>query len=262
MPYKHLNKEDRGDIEALLKIGESQSRIAKQLGVNRSTVSREIRRNGNLQPNESITLKRANKPAILQEDCRHFRGSGKAQEKFRALEAYQKRKVIHSKEVSRKYNRAEADQKATGRRAAANSLRTILSPETNNLLENYVLHRLTDERWSPEQIAGRLKRIYGVSISPSTIYSYIYRKENKKKLTPFLRHHGNKYRRKRGTNKRIEKQRKDARLSIHDRPVAADLRSRIGDLEGDTIVGLDPTDRILTHNDRATGECRLRLVLG
>ena len=27
-------------------------------------------------------------------------------------------------------------------------------------------------------------------------------------------------------------------------------------------MGLDPKDRILTHNDRATGECRIRRVLG
>lgn len=34
-----------------------------------------------------------------------------------------------------------------------------------------------------------------------------------------------------------------------------------GDLEGDTIVGLDKKDRIATHVDRTSGECQLGLVL-
>lgn len=38
-------------------------------------------------------------------------------------------------------------------------------------------------------------------------------------------------------------------------------RTRLGDFEGDTIVGLDKKDRVATHVDRASGECNLGLVI-
>lgn len=43
--YKQLTVQQRYQIEALLQIGCSQSRIALQLGVHRSTISRELKRN-------------------------------------------------------------------------------------------------------------------------------------------------------------------------------------------------------------------------
>lgn len=47
--YSHLSLEQRYQIEALLKAGHSQSEIAHQLGVHKSTVSRELKRNGQWQ---------------------------------------------------------------------------------------------------------------------------------------------------------------------------------------------------------------------
>lgn len=40
--FKHLNQNDRDRLEALLDAGESQTEIAKILGVNKSTISREL----------------------------------------------------------------------------------------------------------------------------------------------------------------------------------------------------------------------------
>lgn len=40
--FKHLNQHDRDRLEALLDVGESQTEIAKILGVNKSTISREV----------------------------------------------------------------------------------------------------------------------------------------------------------------------------------------------------------------------------
>lgn len=44
-PYKHLTREQRYQISALIKIGLSPSRIAKEINCNRSTISRELKRN-------------------------------------------------------------------------------------------------------------------------------------------------------------------------------------------------------------------------
>ena len=43
--YRHLSYEQRCQIYALKKSGESQSSISQQLGVHKSTISRELKRN-------------------------------------------------------------------------------------------------------------------------------------------------------------------------------------------------------------------------
>jgi len=56
MNYKQLNFEQRIEIRSFLKIGYLQSQIAKQLGVHKSTISREIKRNSGLRgyrPNQA-----------------------------------------------------------------------------------------------------------------------------------------------------------------------------------------------------------------
>jgi len=45
MHYKQLTREERYQISALLKIGHNQTEIAKMLGKDRSTISRELKRN-------------------------------------------------------------------------------------------------------------------------------------------------------------------------------------------------------------------------
>lgn len=46
MSYKHLKPEDRIVIDTLLLESRDYSYIAERLGVNKSTISREIKRNG------------------------------------------------------------------------------------------------------------------------------------------------------------------------------------------------------------------------
>ena len=45
MHYKQLTREERYQISALLKMGHNQTEIAKMLGKDKSTISREIKRN-------------------------------------------------------------------------------------------------------------------------------------------------------------------------------------------------------------------------
>ena len=45
MGYHHLTRDERCQIYALLKRGDSKSAIAKALGVDRSTTYREVQRN-------------------------------------------------------------------------------------------------------------------------------------------------------------------------------------------------------------------------
>src|SRR5437868_10101810 len=68
--YHHLKYEDRCQIYALIKNGISQSKIAKQLGVNRSTITRELRRNKgksryNYEQAQKRAVERRNKASSL-----------------------------------------------------------------------------------------------------------------------------------------------------------------------------------------------------
>lgn len=120
----------------------------------------------------------------------------------------------------------------------------------NKKLKRYIERKLR-KYWSPEQIAGRLKLRYDKTIlCHETIYQFIYRQ--REDLKKFLRCQKGKYRKRYGTKKR-EKAREEARKKRIDmRPKIADERKRLGDFEGDTIVG-EKKERILTHVDRMSG---------
>ena len=258
MSFKHITAEDRSIVATLINEQRRSSYIARRLGVDRSTISRELNRN-QIKPRPVIQAQPP-RPAILDVDCRHKRGSGKAQDKYEAATVYS-RKLLEAKQHNRFYTSREANKRAVSRRRLANGKRTRLVHGSDSWLETYVRSHLVHDQWSPEQIAGELRANHAIVIYPQTIYDYIYLCPDKKRLFKYLRHGGNPYRHKRGTNARIKA--RGANLpSIHKRPAIVLKRTRLGDLEGDTIVGLDHKDRIATHVDRASGECRLGLALG
>lgn len=198
--YKQFNKESRKELATLLRAHLLPRECASQLGVDKSSVTREVAR--------------------YKDDDGMYRG-GSAHKKY--LE-----------------NRKRAKQKE----------RKI---ENDTTLRKHILKRL-GERDSPEQIAGRIKREGTLqTISYETIYKWIFneRPELKKQLRRIG--HKGKYRRKRGTKIR-EKAREEAKVvRLDKRPSVVEERSRLGDFEGDTIIGKEKTQRLLTNVDRASG---------
>jgi IS30 family transposase len=88
-------------------------------------------------------------------------------------------------------------------------------------------------------------------IGKDSIYKFIYAKE--KGLIKYLRCQKGKYRRRYGTRIR-EKQREEMKKKrIDKRPEIVEKRERIGDWEGDTIIGKEKTVHILTHVERKSG---------
>ena len=108
-------------------------------------------------------------------------------------------------------------------------------------------HYLVEEQWSPEQISGYLAK-KGIKISHETIYAWNREdKRNYGNLYTYQRHrlkHRNRY-------VGAGKSHIHDRRSIHDRPIEADGK-RFGDLEMDTIVGLNNQQAIVTLVDRST----------
>ena len=110
---------------------------------------------------------------------------------------------------------------------------------------------LLNKDYSPEQIAGRTK-LGGVScISVERIYQYVWLDKKKGgKIYTHLRRKGRKYR-KRGNAKDTRGIIKD-RVGIEQRPAIVEDKTRLGDLEIDTVIGQNHKGALLTINDRVS----------
>jgi transposase, IS30 family len=146
------------------------------------------------------------------------------------------------------YNARTAQQKTAARRIQANQRFHKLVAGAK--LTQYVVRRLK-RYWSPEQIAGRLKHETGKDIvSYWAIYQYVLAHPHLKRYLRRLK----PYRRRWGTTKRQQIRNVTSKRSIDARPEAANHRSRIGDWEGDTVVGIAGGDRLATYADRKSGK--------
>jgi len=157
-------------------------------------------------------------------------------------------KEIKRNSIDGKYHARIAKEKTKKRRIIANQrFRKI---ENDKWLRGYVIKKLK-QHWSPEQISGRLWIKYQRKIGKDCIYHWIY--EKRKDLVKYLRCQKGKYRRRYGTRIR-EKQREEAKIRrIDKRPEVVDRRERVGDWEGDTVIGKEKTKRLLTNVDRKSG---------
>ena len=124
--------------------------------------------------------------------------------------------------------------------------------EQNRRLQQYVGNKLK-QYWSPEQIAGRLKRAYPHSpqmhLSPSTIYSWL--KRNKAAgggLYTYLRQGLRARRKKYGS--RSQRGKIPDRRPISQRPAVVETRIEPGHWEGDSMVGKSHGSFIATHVER------------
>ena len=106
--------------------------------------------------------------------------------------------------------------------------------------------------WSPEMIAGRLKKDNGQRvISHETIYQYIYAPANAHlNLYEYLPWKRTKRRKKRG--RCVHKSRIPQRVSIHERPRDINERIEFGHWEGDTVEGKWHRNGIHTEAERVS----------
>ncbi len=115
--------------------------------------------------------------------------------------------------------------------------------------------------WSPEQIAGRLKRDNGNKqvLCHETIYRYIYSKEGKEKnLTEYLvRHH---YRRRKWHSRYLYRRGIANRTSIRLRPKEVEGRKTFGHWETDVVEGRAHHKGIQTLLERKTRFFQAKLL--
>jgi transposase, IS30 family len=158
--------------------------------------------------------------------------------------------ITQNKDEDGVYRGGHAHKRALARRTEAK--KKFRKIENDTELRRYIVSKVR-KYWSPEQIAGRLKKMCGgfSIISHETIYQFIYNK--KPKLIKYLRHQKSKYRRRRGSRARMELCRAIKIKRIEERPLVVEDRSRIGDWEDDTVIGKEKVQRALTYVERKSG---------
>lgn len=152
------------------------------------------------------------------------------------------------------YRASTADRKSKERRARCVRKRRMDDPGLRALVQA----KIVEERWSPEQIAGRLAlERPGARVSASTIYRAIEAgaldtpelSKTPRGISGRLRHKG---KRRRGKGKEERRGKIPNATPIGLRPGEADARGRLGDWEGDTVVGPAPGPCLVTLVDRAS----------
>lgn len=134
------------------------------------------------------------------------------------------------------YFAAQAQRKSEQRRRDRPLERKMDDPQINAS----VLAGLTYE-WSPEQIAGRMKEQQSDrSVASQTIYTWIKQDEHREHWETFLRRRGKRPRRPRNTAATADAAR------IRNRPEVIEQRGRLGDFEGDTVLGPPGTGGLAT----------------
>lgn len=163
------------------------------------------------------------------------------------------RELKRTKTLPWNYSAIEGDKRARKQRKRPRRSRKI---ESNERLKKYIHEKLA-LRWSPEQIAQTLKRIYredhAMQVSHETIYTYIYvlpRGELRKELLLYLRQkRSTRQRRYRTTEKRG---RIPNMISIHERPKEVETRTVPGHWESDLLIGKDHASAMGTLVERTT----------
>lgn len=231
MSHNHFTLSSRIKLEGFLDEGKSIIKCAELLEKNPSSVHGEIKRN-------ALTLGevRKNRVTNLGNPSR-----------------------VPTPKNKYNYLGEVANRKAGKRRAEANLCHLRLTDDDTDL--SITITRYLKKRWSPEQISARLRlgklTVSGIKkkvvVAVQTIYDWIYR--FRKELTKYLRHNrGYRHNRQYYINKEKRRERQ-LEKGIDKRPKIVDKRLRIGDFEGDTILGKDhgATGRIGTLTERKTG---------
>ena len=202
-PYTHFTATERESLRVMRSENKSMHAIARKLGRNVSSISREVKRNSNRDGSYNV---------------------------WRAISLY-----IHR------------------RKRCVRKQRVLVDTQ----LREFICKNL-GKHWSPEVIATKWNRENPKArTGHSTIYAAL-----KKKLLPGCSEREHLMRRGRRKYSRGAINPVKPLRNIAERPEEAQLRSRIGDWEGDTVQGKKGSGGLVTFVDRMSRRLRMRLIQG
>ena len=211
--YTQLSLEQRYRIAAFIQSGCRQIEIAKRIGVDKSSISRELKRN---------------MPHV-----------GRGASQYDAQKAHEKARTRHQKKS--KHCRF------------------------TDKMKKQVRAWMVGEKLSPELISARGKQQLGDFVSAEVIYRWIWMC----KFSERTEHARYKYLykellhgKKRGNRASYKRKRGEIpnRKSIEQRPKVVLKRKRIGDLEGDLVLGKNHQPGLLVITDRASLKTKLKKI--
>ena len=225
--------------------GESLQTIAQLFDRNHSSVQRILRATGGIRP---LERRRAAKALSLAEREEISRAMVAGQSIRSIAKSLGRAASTVGREICRNggagcYRANLAEQYAWDR---------ALRPKTCKLVKNRQLAQVVAQklrqRWSPEQIAGWLKREYPVDesqhVSHETIYRTLYiqaRGALKKELVEHLRRTRTMRRSRHHTQKNDDRRHIPDMVSISERPAKVEDRAVPGHWEGDLLSGSGQT---------------------
>ena len=225
--------------------GDAVKSIARTFDRSSSSIHNQLTRTGGIRPPER---KRSSRCLSLEDREEISRGLV-AGMSIRAIAADLGRPPSTvSREVNRNgggsaYRATRADQNAWDRALRPKPCKLTLNPELCQLVD-----RKLRRKWSPEQIAGWLKREYPGDdwnqVSHETIYRSLFiqaRGALKKDLQDYLRSKRHIRRARVSTLKRDGRGGIPGAISIRERPASVEDRAVPGHWEGDLIEGRNKT---------------------
>jgi len=118
------------------------------------------------------------------------------------------------------------------------------------------VQKLLSNKWSPEQISGRLRLGHQMMIGTSTIYRWLA-KDKAQGGTDWTHTRQLSHRYRKGYRVADSRGKMRGKRPLSERPGPANNRSEIGHLEGDTVMGKDGRHCLLTLVDRKTRKTRI-----
>jgi IS30 family transposase len=196
--YKQIDQKERDRIFLFKKKGLTNSAIAEQLGRDKSTIGRELRRN------------------------------------------------VHQK--FKQYLPDTAQRKANKRKERGRKQRYVIKQPA---LKKKII-ALLKKGWSPDLIAGRLKRLKCAHLNQESIYQFIYSLAGRKlNLRQYLRR-AHRIRRPKGGRKPHQDDKIPNRTDITKRPKFIEKRIQFGHWEGDNMVYNRHRQALSTSVERKT----------
>ncbi|WP_420636633.1 IS30 family transposase [Candidatus Palauibacter sp.] len=236
--YGRLSEADRVEIGDRIKNGQTHAEVAAAVGCSTKSVQRLLIRTGGLAPRGRNRSPHHLTVAEREEISRGL----KAGDSYRLIAGRLGRAPSTiSREVAangsrERYRAWRAERRASGKARRPKVAKLARCPRLRRKVE-----RLLAERWSPRQIAHRLRLDHPsdpeMRVSHETIYQSLYvqtRGALRKELTAYLRTGRT---RRRSPRHRPGEGRLKGMVSISERPAEAADRAVPGHWEGDLILG-------------------------